>query len=94
MDRNGYNESLFPTEGCLICGKHGDLVRHEVFHGPNRLKSKRWGCWVQLCPMCHMEIHARPSGFKWLQAVTQEKAMEVYGWTEEDFRNVFGKSFL
>ena len=94
MDSNGYNDTLFPTEGCLICGKMGDLVRHEVFHGPYRLKSKKYGCWVKLCPRCHMEIHAMPNGYKWLRAVTQEKAMETYNWTEEDFRDVFGKSYI
>jgi len=94
MGNNGYNDTLFPTEGCLICGYQGDLVRHEVFQGPNRLKSKKYGCWVNLCPRCHMELHAQPSGYKWLKAVTQEKAMEVHGWTEEEFRNVFGKSYI
>ena len=94
MDSNGYNPSLFSTDKCFLCGSQGDLVRHEVFHGPNRLKSKRYGCWITLCPMCHMSIHARPLTYKWVQGMVQDRAMEVYGWKEDDFREVFGKSWL
>ena len=94
MDKNGYNESLFPTNRCLICGKQTDLVRHEVFHGSNRQKSKKYGCWIILCPRCHERIHSNPSAYRWIQVEMQRTAMERYGWTVEDFRNVFGKSYI
>ena len=54
LDRNGYAPSIikppFEADACFICGYSGKLVRHEVFHGPNRTKSKNYGCWVKLCP--------------------------------------------
>lgn len=93
MDSNGYNASLFPTGRCYICGEGGDLVRHEVFHGPNRKKSKEYGCWVTLCPSCHMNLHAHPANYRWLQTLAMEKAKAVHGWSEEEFRDVFGKTY-
>ena len=94
MDSNGYNDSLFRTERCYDCGKQGDLVRHEVFHGPLRSKSKKYGCWMTLCPMCHERIHKYPKYYEWIKRETQLTAMERYGWSEEDFRHVFGKSWI
>lgn len=89
-----YNDSLFPTDSCYICKTEIDLVRHEIFHGSRRDASKLWGCWVTLCPRCHMEIHNNPAKYRWLQTEAQQLAMEAHRWTEEDFRYVFGKSYL
>lgn len=94
MDRNGYNDSLFPADRCFCCGKQGELVRHEVFHGPLRSKSKQYGCWVTLCVRCHQDLHSHPAAYRWLTEETQRTAMERYRWTKDDFRAVFGKSFI
>ena len=94
MDRNGYNDSLFATDRCYVCGKQGDLVRHEIFHGFLRPVSKKWGCWVTLCPRCHADLHEHPADYRWLQTEAQRLAMIRHGWSLEDFRNVFGKSYL
>ena len=50
------------------------LVRHEVFHGPNRQKSIPFE--------------------EYLQAVSQRRAMEHYGWSVEDFIQRFGRSYV
>ena len=99
LDRNGYAPSLFPHKECFICGKPGclyvPLQRHEIFHGPNRQKSKRFGLWVTLCPMCHTNVHHQePALDKWLKRVGQQKAMDTYGWTIAEFRAEFGKNYL
>lgn len=94
MDSNGYNESLFYTGRCFNCGCGDQLVRHEVFHGNNRERSKRYGCWVTLCVRCHQDLHNHPASYRWMQKETQRTAMERYGWTLEDFRKIFGKSYL
>ena len=59
LDRNGYSQnSILPTENCFICGKGGDLARHEVFPGRgNRAISKAEGLWTNLCPECHARVH-------------------------------------
>lgn len=94
MAKNGYNESLFPTDSCFICGYEGDLVRHEVYQGSNRQRSKQHGCWVTLCPRCHMDVHNHPDKYRWLKEETQRTAMERYGWSITDFRLIFGKSYI
>lgn len=95
LDSNGYAPSvMMDSEGCHCCGKGGDLVRHEVFHGSNRKKSKAYGCWVLLCPECHREIHSTAKKDWQLHWEGQIKAMEFYGWSIEDFRERFGKSYV
>lgn len=97
LDRNGYAPSLFPWKHgeCLICGRYDrPLQRHEVFHGPYRETSKRLGCWVYICDYCHMRIHGVDArNEKTLKRIMQKKAMEHYGLTTEQFREVFGKDY-
>ena len=97
MDRNGYNEQIVPSDGrCQYCGKTNlPLQRHEVFHGPNRAKSKEFGCWVLLCFKCHMKLHHEEASIdRELKVWMQQNAMAHYGWTIEQFREVFGKNYL
>lgn len=105
MDKNGYAPSVFPVDRCYFegdkyttCDGTGELARHEVYHhdmgGATREQSKRYGAWVTLCPVHHGHVHHFPQIYKPLQRETQKAVMERYGWTEEDFRNHFGKSYL
>lgn len=98
LDRNGYAPSViqpFDTGECYLCGCRGDLVRHEVFHGDNRTKSKALGCWVQLCPRCHGQLHSRRPEWDWeLKRSGQIRVMAEYDWSTEDFRERFGKSYV
>ena len=95
MDSNGYNPSVLQDkQECWICGHQGELVRHEVFHGAYRQKSKKLGTWVLLCTRCHYEVHfGSVSADKHLKRKA-EKILLGQGWTEEKFRDVFGKSYL
>ena len=53
LDGNGYAKSILQEGSCChLCGHNGSmdkLDRHEVFGGPDRAKSKRYGLWVLLC---------------------------------------------
>ena len=97
LDRNGYAPRLiyWPEERCFICGRADrPIQRHEVFHGPYREKSKRYGCWVGVCDYCHTKIHKGEDMLETkLKGIHQKKAMREYGWTEEQFREIFGKSY-
>lgn len=97
LDRNGYAPSLvnWPGENCFICGKtNRPLQRHEVYHGPYRSKSKALGCWVPICDECHTKVHAGYNRLDYrLKLLFQKKATEKYGWSENQFREVFGKSY-
>ena len=97
LDSNGYAPSViqfYDSGRCFMCGKRGDLARHEVFHGSNRTKSKALGCWVYLCPKCHTELHGKDGSMDWeLKTIGQRYAMTYYDWTPEEFRERFGRTY-
>jgi len=94
LDLNGYAMSICGNGKCVICGATDTLVRHEIFHGPNRTKSKSLGLWVSLCPNCHMMLHSHPDIDYKLKRYGQRRAMKHYKWTTADFIRQFGKNYL
>lgn len=98
LDRNGYAPSIMQTNNekhCFVCYGNLQPQRHEIFHGSNREKSKMFGLWVNVCPICHYKIHNSDGRLDHtLKVRGQEAAMTIYGWTEDDFRKRFGKNYL
>ena len=86
------------TDRCLICHSQQWLEWHHVFGSALRDKSERLGLKVRLCHYCHNEpprgVHQNRYIRRKLQAFAQKKAMDHYGWSEEDFRNEFYKSYI
>ena len=74
------------------------LEKHHVFGGAYRSKSEKLGMTVHLCHNCHNEppkgVHHNAEMNRQLKARAQRKAMEYYGWSVEDFINMFGKNYL
>ena len=96
LDRNGYAPQIINQgSGCYLCRRTDRaLHRHEVYHGANRAKSKALGLWVKVCDLCHAEIHQGGHGTdRELKAEFQAIAAVFYGWSDEEFRNRFGKSY-
>lgn len=98
---NGYSPSIIPGHDescCWLCGANGrgKMDRHEIFHGPYRSKSKALGLWVHLCHSdCHLNgVHRHGGVDRELKAEGQRRAMEVYGWTTEDFIREFGRNYI
>lgn len=97
LDKNGYAPSLLGDWSfCAICFQFAPkLHRHEVFHndmgGRLRDKSKKYGLWLSVCPVCHARLHARDNGLK---EKAQRMAMRKYGWSLDDWRDRFGKNYL
>lgn len=97
LDRNGYAPSIaFNESGCPICGRRDrPLQRHEAFHGAYRDKSKRLGCWLYVCDICHDRIHHKDAALDlYVKRLMQTLATEHYGWTVEQFRSEYGKNYL
>ena len=96
LDRNGYAQSIMQFEDhCFICYRNGPKARHEVFHGPLRKKAKRLGLWVNLCPLCHYEVHNGDGKLDLiLKRNGQSAAMSRYNWSVDEFRWNFGKNYL
>ena len=83
---------------CFLCGSSQMLEKHHVFGGAYRSKSEKLGMTVHLCHNCHNEppkgVHHNAEMNRQLKARAQRKAMEYYGWSVEDFINMFGKNYL
>ena len=87
---------------CALCGRNGvgdPLEAHHIFGGANRKKSEKYGLTVWLCGnRCHREgaeaVHRNARSQEKLHIMGQLKAMKEQGWTEEEFRAVFGKNYL
>ena len=98
LDKNGYAPSIIQHEHvCLNCYTTYSLQRHEIFHGTGRReKSKALGLWVNLCQVCHMtKVHNSDGELDLkLKELGQETAMAVYGWSKDEFRERFGRSYL
>lgn len=76
-------------------------VRHEVFFGTaNRKKSIQFRLYVFIKPedhnMSELGVHGR-YGAEFnthLKQIGQKAAMTVYGWNEDEFIKVFGRSYI
>ena len=97
LDRNGYAPSILMgnSEFCSLCYRTDrPLQRHEVFGGPFRQKSKKYGLWLSICDECHRNVHKNGDVDRRLKKEAQRHAMLVYGWTEADFIRKFGKNYV
>lgn len=84
---------------CFLCGKNGGawgLDVHHIYFGSLRKKSDKYGLTVMLChDTCHLNgVHSNARINRKLQAFAQEKAMEHYKMTTEDFIKEFYKNYL
>lgn len=87
---------------CYLCGLNNyfePLDEHHVYGGANRKLSEKYGLKVYLHhSRCHIfaktAVHQNAAINNALKAKVQKIAMEHYGWTEDDFRKIFGKSYL
>ena len=87
---------------CFLCGKNANLEPldcHHIFGAANRKKSEKYGLKVYLHHhQCHIfgkdSVHKNNEANQALKAQAQQMAMEYYGWTVDEFRNIFGKNYL
>lgn len=85
--------SLYSTE--RIEGYH----RHEVFFGSGKRQlSIKYGLIVFLPPEMHnmskQGVHFNHDFDLLLKQIGQTTAMKYYGWTIQDFINIFDRSFI
>ena len=94
-------KSIMVTEKgkCFLCRKFCKTEKHHIFGGSGRRRlSERYGLWVYLCHNCHNEppdgVHFNGTSDLILKVQAQRTAMHVYGWTIEQFRKLFRKSYI
>lgn len=89
---------------CFMCEKHanavyGGLEEHHVYGGYGvRQISEKYGFKVYLCHFCHNEppdgVHHNKENRLALQAKVQQIAMDYYGWSKDQFRQIIGKNYI
>ena len=87
---------------CFICGMNTNLEPldcHHIFASANRNNSEKYGLTVYIHhSKCHIfgenSVHRNAKIDKALKALAQKKAMKHYGWTIEQFRDIFGKNYI
>lgn len=87
---------------CFLCGMNTNLEPldcHHVYFGPYRKKSEKYGLKVFLHHnRCHIfgarSVHQCASTDRAIKRVVQKRAMEHYGWTTEQFIELFGKNYI
>ena len=91
-------------KSCFLCGPNGRgdrLERHHqhIFGGARRPLSEKYGLVVYLCgSRCHREgkysVHQNAEVMDYVHKYGQKLAQEKYGWTVEQFREIFGASYI
>lgn len=84
---------------CFICGRHMPTESHHIFFGTaNRKLSDKYGLKVDLCHECHNEppngVHFSNIQCRFLQKIAQSEAMRYYGWSKDEFMQIFGRNYL
>ena len=89
---------LSKSRECYVCGSTDTLHKHHVFFGTsNRKNSEEQGCWIYLCPHHHNMSNEGVHFNKELDLKLKQECQEAWErekGTREDFRKVFGKSYL
>ena len=93
-----YTPSIIQSEKrCYATGVEYNLDRHHVFKASRRNKSEQYGLWVWLEHTAHMKLHDHCKPYETLEndlkAIAQQ-AFEDNGGTREEFRAIFGASYL
>jgi len=83
---------------CYFCGRQKDHIHHCWPGNGKRKLSDKYKMIVPLCYLCHDAVHSSlDRGIKMkkhLMKIAQEKAMQEYDWSEEEFIERFGSSIL
>ena len=84
---------------CFICGRHMPTESHHIFFGTaNRKLSDKYGLKVDLCHECHNEppngVHFSNIQCRFLQKIAQSEAMRYYGWSKDEFMQIFGRNYI
>ena len=85
--------------GGTAAGTHWTSTISYVFGGANRARSEKYGAVVYLChERCHERgaeaVHNCREVDLRLKRQKQQELMDRFGWSEDDFRREFGKSWL
>lgn len=79
---------------CFITGSTINLDKHHIYaNTANRKLSEKYGCWCWLRHDVHMKLHDQDKDLdRYLRQECQKEFEKTH--TREEFRKIFGKSYL
>ena len=93
-----YSPSLFENQNdevCYVCGSGIYVTRHECFFGrAYRNKSKKYGCWCNLCMSCHDKVHFGKDHSFDVRLKKDAQRLFEQKYSHEFFMNEFDKNWL
>ena len=92
MRYNSIFQNEFTSQFCFRCGCYGATDWHHIFNASNKKQSEKYGAMIRVCRPCHNEIHK--SEMLETKIMAQEKIMDYYKLTEDEFRDIFGKIWI
>ena len=81
-------------DSCYICGSYPTETHHCIHGTANRRLADKDGLTVNLCHICHMNLHDKGLYDRELQKLAQTKWMEYYNKGTEEWIKRYGKSYL
>lgn len=79
---------------CYICGATCKTEEHHIFEGSNRKMSEEYGLKINVCRVCHRNIHREPKHFEWLKEQAQITAMTYHhNMSLDEWRHKFRKNY-
>lgn len=90
-------KSIIQTEReCYVCGTTQNLHEHHIFGAANRKHSESYGLKIYLCAPHHNMSDKGIHFNKELDISVKQMAQEIFEetHTREEFREIFGKSYL
>lgn len=85
-------QNSFTERFCYRCGRYGPEHWHHIFNASNKKRSEKYGAMIHVCYQCHEQIHRKEMD-KYKQ-IGQKGVMDIYQMSEQDFREIFGRSYL
>lgn len=84
---------------CIICGRAAEAEHHLIFGTAGRNLSEKYGLKVPICNGCHTlnekcrRIHDNPMAER-LSKMLGQAVFEAKVGSRDDFRKIFGRSYL
>ena len=93
-------DSIMPFDRpgrCYLCGRIAPTEEHHIFGGGMRKLSEFYGLKCNLDHWCHNEppdgVHFNEENNRRLKAAAQTRAMYIYGWSIDEWRQLFRKDY-
>lgn len=89
------NISIMPKSPLYSTTKIKGWEKHHIFGGiANRPKSEQYGLFVWLSEEQHRYLHNHPLEMIKIKKIAQTTFMEYYNKSIDEFREIFGKSYI